>query len=464
MIDDRIGAPAFVAALGNWRDGTLPLPGAIGRAVREAILDGRLPIGAQLPSERALSGALDVSRGTVVAMLSVLRHDGWLQTRHGSGSHVRLPPSVTDRTTPWSLDHPGTALTLDMALAVTAAPYDGYLNAARHAIDRFGPVLLDDGGADAGMPELRELIAERYTAEALPAKAEQILVTSGAQAALSLLFDQLHHRRRPVLVESPTYPGALRMLRHRRARLVTAGVTTEGWDLARIEHAARTTGADLAYLMPDFHNPTGALMTDRDRKSLARLAHDRQVTVVVDETMRDLDLRTSSGPPAHLAGKQVITVGSTSKTVWGGLRIGWIRASSTLIQQLRRHPLFPGLAPAPLEQVIAAQLLADPAEALTQRRRQLRTQRDHLADLLTDGEAWSFTLPPGGLTIWLRLHHVTARAIADRSRERGLAIAPGPQFSPDGSLTRHVRIPFTAHPDALTRAVEILRQAEQSAR
>jgi DNA-binding transcriptional MocR family regulator len=464
VIDERIGAQAIVSGLGSWRDDALSLSDAIARGVREAILDGRIPVGARLPSERALAQALDVSRGTLVATLSQLRRDGWLQTRHGSGSHARLPPSFTDRTTPWSLDHPGTDLELDMTQAVTAAPYDRYLDAAGDAIDRFGPILLDDGGPGAGLPELRDVIAARYTAGGLLTRADQILVTSGAQAALALLLDELHNRRRPVLVESPTYHGALRMLRRRQARLVTAGVTTDGWDRDHIDHAVRTTGAALAYLMPDFHNPTGALMAERERHRLARLADRHQMTVLVDETMRDLDLRIPAVPPAYLAGRQVIAVGSTSKIVWGGLRIGWIRASATLIQQLLRNPLQAGLSSPPLEQLIAVQLLADPDELLSQRRAQLRTQRDHLAALLADHEAWSFTVPPGGLAIWLRLHHTTARALAGSARDHGLALAPGPQFSADGTLTRHIRIPFTAHPPALTRAVAILRQAEERAR
>lgn len=427
-------------------------------------MEGRIPVGARLPSERSLARALDVSRGTLVATLAGLRRDGWLHTRHGSGSHARLPPSVTDRTTPWSLDHPAADLELDMTQAVTAAPHDGYLSAARQAIDRFGPVLLEDGAPGAGLPALRDVVAARYTAGGLPTTADQILVTSGAQAALALLLDQLHDRRRPVLVEVPSYHGALGMLRRRQARLVTVGVTTDGWDHEHIEHAVKHSGAALAYLMPDFHNPTGALMSERARAHLARLADRHRLTVLVDETMRDLDLRTPAGPPAHLTGRHVIAVGSTSKSVWGGLRIGWIRASHTMVQQLLRNPLQAGLSPPPLEQLIAVRLLADPTDLLNQRRTQLRTQRDHLAALLADHDAWSFTMPPGGLAIWLRLHRTTARALADSARDHGLALSPGPQFSANGTLTRYVRIPYTAHTYALTRAVAILREAEAAPR
>ncbi|WP_225877358.1 aminotransferase class I/II-fold pyridoxal phosphate-dependent enzyme [Streptomyces resistomycificus] len=106
------------------------------------------------------------------------------------------------------------------------------------------------------MPHLRELLADRYTRAGLATRPEQILVTSGAQAALTLLLDHLHtDRRAPIVVESPTYPGALAVLRRRRARLIPVPVTAaDGWDTGRLA----VGGSRLAYLVPDFHNPTGA--------------------------------------------------------------------------------------------------------------------------------------------------------------------------------------------------------------
>jgi DNA-binding transcriptional MocR family regulator len=162
----------------------------------------------------------------------------------------------------------------------------------------------------------------------------------------------------------------------------------------------------------------------------------------------------------------VITIGSTSKVLWSGLCIGWIRASAAQIRELLLNPLQARLAPPPLEQLIACDLLGDIASILAGRRAQLRAQRDHLAAQLAlpaeepgDGPSgeWTFTVPPGGLTIWLRLRHTTAAALAAGARQRGLALSPGPQFSTDRTLTRYVRLPYTAPPDVLTRAVTLLR-------
>ncbi|MCX4977635.1 PLP-dependent aminotransferase family protein [Streptomyces sp. NBC_00620] len=457
----------FAAALGNWRTKEGPLARSLATAVREAVVDGRIPAGTRLPSERELARALELSRGTVVTALTRLRDDGWLHTRHGSGSVVRLPARLTERTTPWSLDRGGAGdADLDLTLAVTAAPHEAYLAALGRAVERSAALLVDSGVATAGLPRLRELLAERYTRSGLATRPEQILVTSGAQAALTLLVDRLHtDRRSPVVVESPTYPGALAILRRRRARLLPVPVTAaHGWDTERLAETVRANGPQLAYLIPDFHNPTGAHMTAPTRTAVAALAERHALTVVVDETMRDLDLRTPPGTEPHLSGARVIQIGSASKVLWSGLRIGWIRASADLVREVLRNPLQAQLSPPPLEQLIAAELLGegdgggDGLDAvLADRRARLRRQRDHLAGLLA-GTGWTYTVPDGGLSLWLHLGEpTTATELAARAAGRGLAVSPGPLFAVDrASLAHHLRLPFTATRDVLTRAVALL--------
>ncbi|MEU6592798.1 PLP-dependent aminotransferase family protein [Streptomyces sp. NPDC046881] len=454
----------FVAALGDWRDRPGPLARTLAAAVRDAVVDGRLPAGTRLPSERELARTLRLSRGTVVTALGLLRADGWLHTRHGSGSAVRLPARLTERTTPWSLDRGGAPdADLDLTLAVTAAPHEAYRAALARAVERSAPLLVDSGVATAGLPRLRELIADRYTRAGLATRPEQILVTAGAQAALTLLLDHLHtDRRAPVVVENPAYPGALAVLRARRARLLPVPVSAQaGWDLEHLAAAVRRHRPRLAYLVPDFHNPTGAHMDPAARRTLAALADRHRLTVLADETMRDLDLRTPPGTEPHLAGARVVQIGSASKTLWSGLRVGWIRATADLVRHLQLTPLQAQLSPPPLEQLIAAELLGAPLPALlADRRARLRAQRDHLAALLA-GTGWTYTVPAGGLTLWLRLGDAGPHAtdLAARAAARGLAITPGPRFAADRTtLARHLRLPFTATPETLTRVVGLLRE------
>ncbi|MER8184966.1 PLP-dependent aminotransferase family protein [Kitasatospora sp. NPDC094015] len=445
--------PGIAAALGEWRQEPGPLARTLATAVRDAVIDGRLPPGSRLPSERALAAALGISRGTVVTALAALRDTGWLRTRHGSGSVLRLPPAVTERTAPWSTDH-GDGI--DLTRAVPAAPHHAYLAASRRAVERSASLLVDGAEPDAGLPQLRELLADRYTREGLPTRPDQILVTAGARAALTLLADHLHDRGRPVLMESPTYQGVLAVLRRRRARLATVPVGADGWDLAHLARTLATARPALAFLTPDFHNPTGALMSPDQRRLVAEAATAHDLTVIADETLRDLDLRTPPGPVPHLAGRGVVSVGSASKLVWGGLRVGWLRTDAARIRELLLNPLQARLSPPPLEQLIACELLADPADLLHERRERLRAQRDHLAGLLDGAGPWSFTLPAGGLTLWLRLHGTTAAALAGYAARHGLKLSPGPDFAADRTLTRHLRLPFTATPETLGRAAAVL--------
>jgi len=444
----------LVRALGPWRSTKAPLGAALASAVREALLDGRIRAGSELPAERRLAAALGVSRGTVTAALDRLRATGWVRTRHGSASTVRLPPAAMERIAPLSATGEAGSL-VDLRRAAPAAPQELYLEATRRATERAGPLLAEHGEPGPGIPELRTAIAARYSREGVATLPEQILVTSGARAALTLLA--AHFGPRTAVVETPTYVDALQVLRHAGARLVGCRVTTDGWDLDQLRDAFATARGHLAYLVPDFHNPTGALMPPHTRRAVAQLAARHQVTLVVDETLRDLDLRDEPDPAPRIPG--AILIGSTSKSIWGGLRIGWIRARASLIRELQNHPLAGPLSAPPVQQLVAVELLADLEPVLGRRRRELRQQRDHLGNLLAGDDRWQFTLPPGGLVLWLRLRTALADTVVERAGRNGVALIAGPRFAADGTLTRCLRVPFTPPRHVLDQIAGVLDDA-----
>ncbi|MFC9504379.1 PLP-dependent aminotransferase family protein [Streptomyces sp. NPDC057002] len=450
----RIGDEQLVRALGPWRTPDAPLSAALAQAVREAVLDGRVRTGSELPAERRLATALGVSRGTVTAALDRLRDSGWVRTRHGSASTVRLPPAAAERIAPISATGETGSVT-DLRRAVPAAPQEAYLAATRRAVERAAPLLAEHGEPGPGLPELRALIAARYSREGLPTRPEQILVTSGARAALTLLT--AHFKPRVAAVEIPTFFDALRVLRGPGTRLVGSRVTTDGWDLDQLKAAFTAARGHLAYLVPDFHNPTGALMPQHIRRTVADLAARSQVTIVADETMRDLDLRDRPEPAPRIRG--AVLIGSTSKAIWAGLRIGWIRATTPLISSLQSHPLAGPLSAPPMQQLIAAELLGDLEPVLHRRRGELRRQRDHLGKLLADDNRWHFTVPPGGLALWLHLTATPADTIVERVGKSGVELAPGPRFAADATLTHHLRVPYTPPLDVLNRVATVLDTA-----
>jgi DNA-binding transcriptional MocR family regulator len=437
----------------GWRALAPSLSEALAAGIRDAVLDGQIRSTDRLPAERQLAEQLGVSRGTVAAAFASLRAEGWLSTRHGSGSTVRIPAALRLRYAPLTVDHAGPVL--DLRQAMPAAPLDAYTAAVRDAAARSPRLLLEDGQPGPGAPELRELIASRLTGQGLPTGPQQILVTGGARAAMTLLA--AHFRPRAAVAESPTYHGILAILRRPGRQLVPVAVTAHGWDTGQLQTAFGRASGGIAVLVPDFHNPTGALMTAGTRAEVAAVAASTGVTVIASEIMRDLDLRQPPAPAPRIPG--AVTVGSLSKTVWGGLRIGWIRGPTRLIRELLLNPMCAVCAPPPMEQLIACALLPGLDLLIRQRASELRRQRDHLASALAGNSAWRFTLPQGGLWLWLRLSSISGDELAARAAAVGLALLPGSRFSPDGTHRSWLRFPYTAPPETLDKAASLLHQA-----
>jgi len=277
---------------------------------------------------------------------------------------------------------------------------------------------------------------------------------------MTLLVAQL--RPRSAVVESPTFHGILSILRRPGRRLIPVTVTPGGWDASQLATAFGHARGGIAMLVPDFHNPTGALMDPQTRTHIAALAAGTGVTVIANETMRDIDLREPPAPAPRI--RSAITVGSLSKSIWAGLRIGWIRAPARLIRELLLNPLYPVCSAPPMEQLITCELLPQLDHLLRQRTRELRSQRDHLAAGLRQDSAWSFTTPPGGLWLWLHLAQTSGDALAAQAAAAGLAVLPGSTFSPDGTPGNYLRVPFTAPSGTLDKAAGLLRDAHSMLR
>jgi DNA-binding transcriptional MocR family regulator len=437
--------------LGEWRGGPIAHE-SLAITLRSLVLDGRLPLDSRLPAERPLARELGVSRTTVTAAYARLRHDGYLASRRGSGSWLTLPRghhAAVDAVVP--------AQGIDLRIAALPAPpmLDELARAAVEELPRW----LDHHGYDPlGLPPLRAAIAARYTERGLPTRPEQILVTNGAMHALDLVVRTVDLRGKPVLVEIPSYPAALDALRAARARLRAVPVTGEGWDIAELRRTVRDAGPALAYLIPDFHNPTGALMNARARKQvLAALDHSRTV-VVIDETFAELALDDVELPPPA---RGTITLGSLAKSVWGGLRVGWVRAGEERVQRLAAARATADMASPVLEQLIAVEVLAQREAVVAENRGRLRAGRDALAAAL-EPTGWRFTLPSGGAYLWVELPAPIATSLAARAHDRGLHVTPGPRFGAAGLLERFLRLPFTAPEEQLTAAVHVLAELAAS--
>ncbi|MHA7283442.1 MocR-like transcription factor YczR [Arthrobacter sp. TMS2-4] len=442
--------------LGTWRTAG-PAYGALADRIRLLTLDGRIPLGTRLPAERELAAQLGVSRTLVAAAYARLRSAGYVESTRGSGSVVAMPGREV-----LAHDDGGPGIVLDFGkAALPAAPQVG--EAAARAAQEL-PAYLNGSGYDPlGLPRLRQALADRYAARGVPTAPGQIMVTLGAQHAISLLARALLGRSDSALVEAPSYPHAYEALRAAGRRLLPVSVDVrDGWDDDGLEQAFRRGRPTLAYVMPDFHNPTGAVMPPDQRDRLMTAAVRQSTVVVADETMAELRIDGDPLPPLGAFGPAVL-VGSMGKTVWGGLRIGWIRAEEDLIHRLVQSRYAQDLGTPILEQLIALEMLGTYDELLLLRSKQLAEGRNHLEGLLHEAvPAWDVPHVQGGLCTWVNLGAPVSSQLALAARDRGLLLGAGPRFGMDGVFERFLRVPFGYPPEDTRRAVDILASAWRS--
>ncbi|MGM1061050.1 PLP-dependent aminotransferase family protein [Saccharothrix sp. Mg75] len=454
----RISGFRLARLLGEWRRrGARQGSADLAAAIRLLVLDGRLPAGTRLPAERELADALPVSRTMITAALDQLREEGLVASRRGAGSWISLPTGALGIL-------PDTPLVghsmVDFARAAPPA-LPGVLAAFDSVRRRLPEHLADHGYYEHGHPDLRRAIAARYEARGLPTSPDQIVVTSGAQHALALVLRLLTGPGDRVLVEQPSYPNALDAIKSVSAIPVPVAMTDTGWDLPGIAAALRQAAPRLAYLVVDFHNPTAHRLDAGGRAELADTARRARTPLVVDETVYELDLDGDplDGPPpmAKFAEDLVITLGSASKSHWGGLRIGWIRATPEVVHRLISTRTALDLGSAVVDQLVLAELLADPDPALRERRAELAERRDVLmAGLREHCPTWRFRRPAGGLSVWCELDAPVSTRIAVVAQNHGIRLAPGARFGAHGGLERWLRLPFVQPPDVLRDAAKRL--------
>jgi DNA-binding transcriptional MocR family regulator len=463
----------FVNLLGNW----MAMPGAVyqrlARGIQQALERGEIGAGARLPAERVLARLLSVSRTTVVSAYEALRQDGWLVSRQGSGTRVRGvspgagSPRKEDQTISFRR-HPvyrglieGSGGTIEFLAA--------HLPAAGITADvlTFDRRLVEDllagpGYVPMGLPALRQAIATHLSRSGLPTAPEQVLVTSGAQQAITLAGALLLSPGDAVVIENPTYLGAIDILTSRGARLVPVPVGDQGARIDVLREIARRVSPRLLYLMPTFQNPTGALMPERDRRAIARLSQELSIPVLEDNTLADLSLGPEPPPPiaAFAPGAPILTVGSLSKLFWGGLRVGWIRASEEILTRLARLKIIADLGGSILSQLAAVKLLARADRVVQSRRLQVRERFDRLTGLLARQlPGWKWMRPSGGLSLWVKLPRGDANEFAQIALRHGVSVVPGPLASPDGSFGDHLRLPFVLDKADMEEGVARLERA-----
>lgn len=469
----RIGTLRLLEMLGEWSSGNRPLYELLSEALRRCIDQGDLRPGTRLPSERSVASSLAVSRTTVVAALSRLKQDGYMDSAPGSGTWVRAvrgfsplggvvtPTATVGRNPLFSR----LGVPVDGAIDLTAAvlgPSPLVAKTIEEANRRVGYVVEGTGYFPAGLPRLREIVADWFTGRGLATEEEEILITTGGQQGIMLIAAAYIQPGDPVVAESPTYPGALDAFRLVGASVRTVHVSEAGVACDDIVRAIEARQPRISYLIPTFHNPTGTVMAELERRRLARyLATEPQTVVIEDESLVELSL-TEEPPPRPLASHHdgVLTVGSASKPFWGGLRVGWVRGPPEIIRRLTHYKTVFDLATPTTTQATACLLLERSDEILAERRRHLTVRQEALCQavsaMLPD---WDWIPPAGGLSIWARMPRGSATELAQVALRHGLVLVPGPFFDPHAHHDMFFRLPYVLPAATLEHGVGRLARA-----
>lgn len=446
--------PDVPAALGDWPAGPGPLHAKLADGLRAAIARGALPAGARLPPERALAAALAVSRSTVVAAYDRLRSEALLVSRQGSGTRVapglRRPPG--DGAVPGArgesvfrhlVEGPGEMISLGCAIA----PCHPAVAEALASLEggEVAAALASPGYHPLGLPSLRSALADLHTREGVPTRPEQILVTTGAQQAVSVAAALFVRPGETVVVESPGFPSVHDVFRAGGARLASVPVDGEGVVVEEIRHLARRMPVAAVFVMPSFHNPTGVALSAGRRRRLAALAAELGIPVLEDNALEHARLGVVPPPPVGALGDgPVVGIGSLSKVLWGGLRVGWVRASEEMVGRLVRVKVRHDLGTGVVDQLVAARLVPSLERLRDQRQAELLAAVDHLGGLLARRlPGWAWERPQGGPSLWVRLPWGDADTYAQVALRHGVEVVPGSAMAPGGTHRDHLRVPFT---------------------
>jgi DNA-binding transcriptional MocR family regulator len=467
--DRRISADALVSALGNWAVDKAPIYKQLAAAIERAAVAGDLLPGTRLPPERMLAERLAVSRSTVLVAFDHLKQRGWLESRQGSGTWLTRPDeraaadAANDsarslRANAFLRSGPQAPIDLTTAALPAASVVGEALDAlSASAFD----ALSSHGYLPGGLLELREAVAARFTAGGVPTTEAQVLVTTATQQALSLIAAMTLRAGDVALVESPTSPGILDALRAVGADIHALRTDHRGVRVDELEDRMTRLSPRVVFLIPTFHNPTGVVMPAGHRRRIAQLAERLKVPVVEDLSHAEIVIGEPPPPPiAHFGSDHVLSVGSMSKLFWGGLRVGWVRASEPFIARLTRVKAAADLGTPLLSQFVTAWLLPHADAVTEQRREMLKPRLERFTELLAARiPEWHWTPPEGGLSAWVELPRPVASAFAQVAQRHGVLVVPGPLLSSDEHHQAHLRVSFAPGLALIDEGIERLAAA-----
>jgi DNA-binding transcriptional MocR family regulator len=462
----------------------------IADTIAESIMNLVLPAQAKLPPERELAALLGVSRTTAINAYCRLEQQGLVVIKAGSGTYVAELHAKQDNEgsgVPWvqlmtpvpqvplftllreilNVSITGGSISLAAGMPDPALYPIGFVQQAVTASGRgINPADLGHIGTE-GYGPLRRLIAEMLGVRGISTDSDQVMITAGSQQGLYLVSKALLEPGDYVVVESPTFIGAHQVFRASGARILGLP-SARPFPFALLEDYLVRYRPKLLYLIPTYHNPTGWVMPEAERRELLRLAARHRLVVLEDDPYSDLCY--GDKPPDSLKAMDVyggvVYLSTFSKVLFPGLRTGYVAAHPALLNRMALEKQFIDLHTNNLAQWLLCRLLENGflQSHLALVRGEYKKRRDVLAKALRRhcGDALSFEMPQGGFYLWCRLNRpVSANRLLHQATGEGLSFVPGEAFyayPPEGE--KELRLCFATHTeDRMQEAAHRLARA-----
>lgn len=467
------------------RHSSVPLRVQVTDYIIEKIRNGEWTVGTRLPSQRVLSEKLRVNRSTVIVAFEELAAQGLVEGRRGGGTIVvnnTWGLMAKRETRGWEtyVESGQYKPNLPMIRKINEAEF--YPNIIRMGTGELSPDLLPSGGfADLfrevppkllslgyqepkGDLQFREQISLHLKRIGITADPSSILIVSGALQALQLISNGLLDRGSALLLEKPSYLYSVHVFQSSGMRFVSLPMDAEGLQPGKLADYKKKYHGTIVYTIPSFHNPTGILMTEKRRRQLLSVCEQERLPIIEDDVYRDLWL--DAPPPSALKSMDqsgnVLYIGSLSKVLSPGLRIGWIVGPQPVIDRLADIKMQSDYGSSSLSQWAAGEFLRT---GLYERqvsfvRKQLKKRRDDLIDLLDTyfSDIGRWRIPQGGFYIWLNLiPTIDPRHLFEQALKKGVLLNPGVLY--DRSARQYLRLSYAyASQKEMEKAIRALRE------
>jgi DNA-binding transcriptional MocR family regulator len=459
----------------------LPLFMQVFEQLKQMIDNNALKPGQKLPSTRGLAQKLGVNRTTVFKAYEELWARGYTESSSGSYTTVRkrVRPAAQKRTaekqivdwqklcTPQSLTltesietHKARKAREDQIDFVSLSP-DPRLMPVREFKSCLNRVLKEKHGnlltyGDArGYKPLREHTADQMRRHGISVVPDEIVITNGTQSAIELILKLLVTAGTKIIVEAPTYSLAIPLFRYYKAEIIGIPMTETGMDLDALQHTLHKTQPALLYTMPNFHNPTGITTDQTHRERLLTMCETHGIPIAEDGFAEEMKYFAKAVLPIKSMDTRgiVLYLGSFSKILFPGLRIGWIAASETCILQLIAMVHAQHIAGNSLSQAALYRFCESGAYDLHLKRmhriyrKRMQTALKAMREYFRH-ECVPYTKPAGGYTVWVHVKkkNISSQRLVEHIDTHGVAVSPGSIFFPEPPDTPCFRISI-AHQD-----------------